>query len=240
MAWRGIHPRMAVAFGLVAFVVLYFSPSLAAWVAFCVAICVFGIVYIRPRSAIYAIAGLFVVAVAASPLLPLHVVAPDKLVTIMGDLPQSWQHRLYIWEFVAERIAEKPLSGWGFDASRDMIGRSNLAAGFFIVLPLHPHNAALQWWVELGFPGVAIVLVLLTYIFFSLARAGLDRARIAMAAAMISAYLVIANISYGVWQNWWLAVAWMMGAYFLAIMGPIGESAATPRDAEGDPMLPQA
>ncbi len=38
------------------------------------------------------------------------------------------------------------------------------------------------------------------------------RAQTALAAAMASAYLLIGNIGFGVWQNWWLAVAWMMAA----------------------------
>ena len=32
----------------------------------------------------------------------------------------------------------------------------------------------------------------------------------------MTAYLVIANIGFGLWQNWWLAVAWLMAAICIA------------------------
>ena len=33
----------------------------------------------------------------------------------------------------------------------------------------------------------------------------------------MAGYLLIGNISYGMWQNWWLAMAWL-SAGFLAVM----------------------
>ncbi len=214
--WRNVHPAAAVAFGLATCAALYFSPSLMALVAICVAGCVFGVVYWRPKPAVTALGVLVVLAVAAAPILTIHVISPEQVASAYGDLPKNWQHRLYIWQFAAEKIAERPFFGWGFDASRDIAGGSENVANFSAVLPLHPHNAALQLWLELGVPGVAIVLVLLSHLFLGLARSGLGRARIALAAAMAIAYLVIANIGFGVWQNWWLAVAWMMAAICIA------------------------
>ncbi len=214
--WRNVHPAAEVAFGLATCAALYFSPSLMALVAICVAGCVFGVVYCRPKPAITALGVLVVLAVAAAPILTIHVISPEQVASAYGDLPKNWQHRLYIWQFAAEKIAERPFFGWGFDASRDIAGGSEIVANLSAVLPLHPHNAALQLWLELGVPGVAIVLVLLSHLFLGLARSGLGRARIALAAAMASAYLVIANIGFGVWQNWWLAVAWMMAAICIA------------------------
>ena len=80
-----------------------------------------------------------------------------------GDwLAASAQHRIEIWDFSVQRIAERPLLGWGFDGSRHMqelfpglggTGRE-LAA-------LHPHSAPLQIVLELGAVGAVIVLGLL-------------------------------------------------------------------------------
>ena len=214
--WRNINPAAAVAFGLASGAALYFSPSVIALLAICVAGCVFAIVYWRPRPAVTVLGVLVVVALAAAPILTTYLISPDRVTSTFGDLPLNWQHRLYIWQFAAEKIAERPFFGWGFDASRDIAGGSQVVANIAPAMPLHPHNAALQLWLELGVPGVAIVVVLLGHLFKGLAGSDLPPSRIALATAMVSAYLVIANIGFGLWQNWWLAVAWLMAAICIA------------------------
>ena len=99
--------------------------------------------------------------------------------TVAGDLPverlpTSALHRMLIWDFTAERIAERPLLGWGMEASRTVPGgrgqpeaaaldrmrvtdpgqRRWFAEPHVQILPLHPHNGALQLWLELGAVGV--------------------------------------------------------------------------------------
>lgn len=49
-----------------------------------------------------------------------------------------------------------------------------------------------------------------------MAIAASGRGRAAAAAAAVATYLLIGNISYGMWQNWWLALAWL-NAGFLAL-----------------------
>lgn len=130
-------------------------------------------------------------------------------------LPASAAHRLLIWDFTAERIAERPWLGWGMDASRAIPGGSGTPdaarqAGFGLtseadaawftkaqLLPLHPHNLALQAWLELGVVGA----LLLAWLLAGLARA----ARSPAACGCLAAGLVIAMLSYGAWQYWWVA-----------------------------------
>ncbi len=59
-------------------------------------------------------------------------------------------HRLLIWRFTADRIAERPALGWGMDASRALPGGKTDLAQLFPdagllpgseALPLHPHDA---------------------------------------------------------------------------------------------------
>ena len=133
----------------------------------------------------------------------------------VGALPESAAHRLLIWDFTADRIAERAWLGWGMDASRAIPGgsgnpdaelraafglTSEAAARWFAgaqLLPLHPHNLALQVWLELGAVGALLVALLLAL----LARA----ARSSAACGCFAAGLVIAMLSYGAWQYWWVA-----------------------------------
>jgi O-antigen ligase len=74
-------------------------------------------------------------------------------------------------------------------------------------LPLHPHNQALQIWLELG--GVAAVIVA---IFGGVILNRFSAARIAEAPlfGLVTSYLVFAFLSFGVWQNWWIATLFLV------------------------------
>jgi hypothetical protein len=42
----------------------------------------------------------------------------------------------------------------------------------------------------------------------------------AFAAGAAGAYLAVAAVSYGMWQNWWVAVAWALAALTAAVLRP--------------------
>ena len=121
----------------------------------------------------------------------------------------SIAHRLLIWDYTVEKIKQRPLAGWGMDASRHMGGEAKVM-GFLEQMPLHPHNGALQVWLELGIAGAALAAALAGLVFLGAAR--LNGLMTAGAGAAGAGYLVIGSLSYGVWQNWWIAVAWVVAA----------------------------
>lgn len=126
---------------------------------------------------------------------------------VSGAIKTSWSIRLGIWRFAVDRVVEHPLRGWGFDAARS----------FGDAIPLHPHDGALQVWLELGLPGALLV----TALWLGLVRRATsqpDRLQSATAAAGMSAYLAIGAVSFGLWQPWWLAVGVlaMLGAVVVA------------------------
>jgi len=139
----------------------------------------------------------------------------------VAALPSSAAHRLLIWDFAAERIAERPILGWGMDGSRAIPGgtdkpdplmlqnfglTSEAARSWFQhaqLLPLHPHNLALQVWLELGLVGAVLMALLLAMMAWHLPNAA--------GCGVFAAALVIAMLSYGAWQYWWVA-GLMLGA----------------------------
>jgi O-antigen ligase len=111
--------------------------------------------------------------------------------------PASWDHRLNIWAFSGNQIVEHALRGWGIDASRT----------FGPAIPLHTHNAALQLWLELGAVGAAMAAAFFAWVLYRIVGwTGESRRDGAMAAAVTISYLVIGGLSFGVWQEWWLAL----------------------------------
>ena len=157
------------------------------------------------------------------------LVAPTSTVTYVNTV--MLLHRPLIWGFTATRILERPILGWGLDAARRTPGGQVLITpedfGYTgpevgknvtdwlheldpVFLPLHPHNAILQIWLELGLIGALLACGLVIY----LVRAAVRRRHPAGLALLASSF-VIANLSYGVWQNWWLAGLWLVTAFYL-------------------------
>jgi O-antigen ligase len=71
------------------------------------------------------------------------------------------------------------------ETSKVIPGNKTRPGGIDAALPLHPHNAALQMWLELG---------------------------VAAAAGCFVSATVFALISYGIWQSWWLPALTIAGA----------------------------
>lgn len=145
------------------------------------------------RALIPVVSALFIFA----PLVVLWGVRSGFFAWLHQIAPPSWDHRLNIWAFTADKIVEHALRGWGIDASRT----------FGPAIPLHTHNAALQLWLELGSMGAALAAAFFAWIIYRIvAWTGENRRDGAMAAAATVSYLVIGGLSFGVWQEWWLAL----------------------------------
>ncbi len=125
------------------------------------------------------------------------------------DITVSIYHRAAIWGFVAERIAEHPFTGWGMESSRNIPNAHNLLRAFTELLPLHPHNAPLQYWLELGAVGAALAAALVAAL--ALRTGGSLARRVAVMPTFVTAVFV-ACISYGLWQGWWYSSLWIVGA----------------------------
>ena len=86
-------------------------------------------------------------------------------------------------------------------------------------MPLHPHNAALHWWLELGLPG-ALAGAAAVALFARAAVRLPTRATRAAGLALVGSALVVSMLSYGAWQNWWLA-AMGLAAAAMAVAGRV-------------------
>lgn len=120
-------------------------------------------------------------------------------------LAASARHRIEIWDFAVQRIAERPLLGWGFDGSRHMQALfPDLSSTGRELAALHPHSAPLQIMLELGAVGAVIVLALLC-LFAMRVDASTGQTRMSGQPVFVAA-LAVASVSHGAWQNWWLAL----------------------------------
>ncbi len=168
-----------------------------------------GLAYLSARRVAMIIAVIGVVVSLAAPSVIVQFGTIQETITRFDFLPNAARHRIGIWSFTAARIAEHPLLGWGMNASKEMAGGRDAlldANGINLgqSLPLHPHNAVLQLWLELGVVGAAVYCIVLVALASLAAR--VPNAPLAL-GQFVSA-LVIANVSYGIWQAWWIATLW--------------------------------
>ena len=193
----------SIALLLLAAVVLILGESNSARLAFGLAALIAALSLLQPAMARRAMIIIATLGILGAPLLPGTVLSPERWADVLSQTTDSAIHRLHIWQFSAERIAEKPLAGWGLDASRIIPGGDIEVIQDGASMQLHPHNAPLQVWLELGVPGAmglaAIVLIAL------LSVRHLPNDVQAASLATTTAALTIASLSFGIWQHWWLA-----------------------------------
>ncbi|MBU8539445.1 O-antigen ligase family protein [Falsiroseomonas tokyonensis] len=190
-------------------------PADSAKIAAVAGILAAGAVALLPRAAPRLAALAFAAFSLAAPLV--FALALERAPSL-EPIPRSAAHRVLIWDFVVDRIAEKPLLGWGMESSRSIPGGSENfpadklaqyglnspeARQWFGVpaarrLPLHTHNAALQIWLELGLVGAVLAAALGAA---ALLAAGASPAGFGMAISAV----VTGQLSFGVWQPWWVA-----------------------------------
>ena len=214
---------------------------------------VFAVAWRWPRRAAQLLIVVFVALAVALPFVPPTRGAVIWLGTEAPWLRTSALHRLIIWRFTSDRIAERPALGWGMDASREMPGGKtdirdyiDLAPGTLpnisrggAVMPLHPHDAILQWWVELGILGAVLGCGVFAWTAW---RAGAWRAPSpaarAAALAVVSAAISPLLLSFGIWQAWWQSTLWLVAALVIAVAAPAVPAQAVRDETAGEQTSP--
>jgi len=136
-------------------------------------------------------------------------------------------HRLLIWSFAGDRIAERALAGWGLDSSRAIPGGEDPIRFDETWLPLHPHNAPLQLWLELGVPGAVLFALLVALAWVALARAEWPPLFAAAAGASLTTAFLGCFATYGIWQEWWLGT-WWFSLFLVLVMAEVVHRVAAP------------
>lgn len=132
---------------------------------------------------------------------------------ILGQGGAHGGDRLEIYNFVSHYILQNPLYGYGIEATR-MI--KDFQSDFLFHgsnRVLHPHNFALQVWIEMGLIG-AISLSVLFIAFYRILYKNTIRGAgngviyyeayytVRTSLAMMVGFLALVSFGYGLWQGW--------------------------------------
>lgn len=158
--------------------------------------------------------------------LPMIVVLMPVFIPVINEvIPQSVHDtvgygsltiRGEMWRETVPFIWQKPIFGWGIEASHvlpHLPEAAHLSAQQIYVLDWgHTHNAPLQIWLELGLAGAALAAASL---YFGIrAMRALPPALLPYALASVIAAFTIACVSHGAWQAWWWALLGLLATAF--------------------------
>lgn len=224
----------AVAIVAAAFVAIGLRAGAGAAVAgVCIGLGVLALVRLAPGAGARLVRIGIVAAILLMPVLPWASNKGEWLRDLTAGAAYSASHRLEVWSFTAERIADRPLFGWGFDAARAIPGGGERLdpardlgvtgtgiRGKAVRMPLHPHNGVLQVWLELGLVGAALLAGLAWRLMRGLDRLGAGDAGLrAVLHATVASTFTIFCLSFGVWQSRWQAAMWMVAALCIVAAG---------------------
>lgn len=88
-------------------------------------------------------------------------------------------------------------------------------------LPLHPHNGAIQIWLELGFIGALLAAFLSFKIIKNFWGKAHSKKEVAYALGLYSSSFTMICVSYGLWQSWWLSGLFIASTIYIATEGGV-------------------
>lgn len=221
--WLNTKNQQKIAFATLIglFGLVYWLDYRSGLVALALGTCATMLIYFFRSFMRPTISLLFILGVLSAPII-LGSVKPSDVIETESALPKAALHRLLIWNFAAEKILEKPLQGWGMNAARLIPGGQDKLIDasksyYGQKLPLHPHNIAIQVWLELGLTGAILLCVFGALVILAITTQTLPLSVASCSIGQFTTALVILSLSYGVWQTWWEISLYLAAAVMIAV-----------------------
>lgn len=186
-------------------------------------ICAFLGTFFLPRITSFSMRLFVPLFIMSFPFISLYAFKPEHIPTYNSYIhTSSYLDRLYIWNEVATSIFDHPWRGIGMDGTRhhekihlthdwsytdenDALQEKQTAR-----FSIHPHNAILQLWLELGFFGILLGILLAYQVLYHIYCSTLHTLEKAVSAGLFTGVFLIVWVNLGFWQNWWISGLWMM------------------------------
>ena len=196
--------------------VIFLSPHETSKVAVIGAVAIFALACYKRAWAHGAVKAAWLISCLL--IVPVALLAHQLQLQNAPWLQRSAQHRILIWNFTAKQVAQAPIFGTGIYTTY-MRGPEITAKAATETnkrhkegMSRHAHNVFLQTWFELGLVGA--VLLLLTGLAVLNKIASLSERLQAFALASFTSVLALMSSSYGMWQNWFLALFALTPVFF--------------------------
>lgn len=144
----------------------------------------------------------------------------DWVRPFIESIPPSVLDRIEIWNHGAKAVLDAPIFGHGIGIMRHLPVPDPALSGYrhMVKPPTHPHDAALQIWLELGGVGVVLFAGLIWLVARCVVK--LETPWRSAALAAMAGVLFTAMVSYGLWQETWLGIIAMTALAFRVLTPP--------------------
>lgn len=213
---------------LISLVIFFFSLLLqidcdTSFIGLFMGICVFLGTLLLPRLTSWGMRFLIPLFIASFPFISLFAFKPEYISTYNAYFHSpSYIERLYLWNDVATTIFEHPWKGVGADGTRQHEKSQHIRTWAFTDqagehrevktnrFGIHPHNAILQLWLELGVFGLVLGIYLAYRVLLKIYCGHLTSLEKAISSGLFVGTFLIIWVNLGIWQNWWNAGLWMI------------------------------
>ncbi|MGZ9108264.1 MAG: O-antigen ligase family protein [Micavibrio sp.] len=113
--------------------------------------------------------------------------------------------RLELWDYVSRYALNSPWIGYGMDATRYVPAFDSKEIYQPGTTLLHPHNAALQIWMEFGALGATLTAAGLAFLCKKLSALP-DQLSKRLGLAVFVGIIGVGVVGYGLWQAWWIGL----------------------------------
>lgn len=221
---------LALLLVLASALLLVLTESQAAQLAFIVIMLAWGMHVILPVAGIPLVFATLAVLLCLMPW-----IAPIAFDTLADKLTESSRiaarasssARLENWDFISRKIIENPWRGFGMDATRAITDFKSEKLYFASNRIMHPHNFALQVWIEFGLPGVILTCGFLGFILRRLLK--LPRPGQRLPFAIFCGGITFLFLSWSMWS------AWLLALYIYLSAGLLLAANTTPAPATSSP-----
>lgn len=124
--------------------------------------------------------------------------------------------RMEIWDYVSRYALQNPLYGYGVEATKQVPHFDTQQLYQKGDTILHPHNYALQLWMEFGVIGITLCGAMMGWLLMQMGKLAVPQARVAVST--LFTVLVVSSTGYGLWQGWWLGLLFTVCAYMLIVI----------------------
>jgi len=121
-------------------------------------------------------------------------------------------HRLEFWDYMADRVWDKPLFGWGLQSVPVLPIHPDELARYHVVTASgigHAHNLWLQVWIETGLVGAILVLAFALYALRKTMSVPVMLRPFSLAGYATVLALTISTYNLAA-DSWWAAIAWFV------------------------------
>lgn len=206
---------------------IFYSVCQVAQVAAVIGVVVFLLFRFFPgeRKILWGIACAFLIAgLWVSPIIAPYIFATTTDFFTSNPLLReaSAVQRMEIWDFISQKVYEAPLTGFGMFSARFLTFNNHQlfyeSAGI-----MHPHNVALQLWLEYGAIGAACGSAAICFLMSSCYRAG-DFLQKKLSLIVFCMLFFSSLIGWGMWQAWWLGTVFLCSGLTIICIRCIDEN----------------